>query len=250
MIMYNMYIFVYCNLHSVYIGSLLPDKLNLTMKAEWIPHESYKNALHYLKHLDWYVHIEDHSAEDLEIYFVSHSQLAKKDNQVRRISQTVVRKFEATLRGEVPRGTNIKNFEKVTLAGLALAKVYVSEDPIAQCIECEMNLLNLKCLGCLGFQKLGMCSHVLAATHLHYAHLKIPASQKPAKHNIYYMLASLYGSRGGKRKAGRPLNMRGGLHREAELSDEEDDELSRTRDNWWGDRGQGSEDESDGEDSD
>ena len=64
------------------------------------------------------------------------------------------------------------------------------------------------------------------------------------------MQASLYGSRGGKRKAGRPRNMRGGLHREAELSDEEDDELSRARDNWWGDRDQGSEDESDGEDSD
>lgn len=209
----------------------MPSKMNFELPIEWIPKEVYQAALKYVEDFDKLAYVEDDSQASLTMYFVSKSQIYEDTHALRFASVVSVTQFEATLRGELPRGVTWNNFKSLVKMALGLAKVYVSRNPLSQVMECEANPLNLMCLGCPAFQGKGICSHVIAATHIHYALLPA-AEEKPQQFNLFYLHAKLYGKTG-KRSAHRSKNAPGALHVDPDNSADEDDELGRTRYNWW-----------------
>ena len=131
-----------------------------------------------------------------------------------------------------PRGTNIYNWPGIVKKCFALAKVYVSPGPVRQVLECEANPLNLMCLGCIGYHRRGICTHVLAATHIYYAQLRVPPEEKPRKHNLKYLCSKLYGKSGRKTNR-RPWKAGGGLLRDNDPQADEEDQVNENRNKWW-----------------
>lgn len=215
----------------------MPEKMNFKLHLEWISKGTYEGALSYIQKYKKEMHIAESSEEKLQMYFVARGQLFTKTPmdlaQQKTITAGNVASFEATLEGRLPRGVTLQNFTGLVKAGLGIAKVYVSADPCAEVIECEANPLNLMCLGCVGYHHKGICSHVLAATHMHFALKKIPAEEKPFQHNLRYMCAKLYGKTG-KRSNHRPKNPGGGLQVDPDSSADEEDQIAQARYDWWG----------------
>ena len=65
--------------------------------------------------------------------------MVEEEKREKRISDRLASQFEATLAGQEPRGTNINNWAGIAKKCFALAKVYVSPDPVRQVLECEAN---------------------------------------------------------------------------------------------------------------
>lgn len=215
----------------------MPDVMNFKLHLEWIPKGTYEGALSYIQKHRKEIHVVDSSEDNLLIYFVARGQIFTKEPMDFARQQTIsagnVASFEATLQGRLPRGVTLQNFNGLVKAGLGIAKVYVSPDPLAQVLECEANPLNLMCLGCTGYHHRGICSHVLAATHMHYALKKVAAEDKPFQHNLRYMCAKLYGKTG-RRSKHRPTNPGRGLQVDPDSSADEEDQISQARYDWWG----------------
>lgn len=217
----------------------MPEKMNFELHESWISKKVYEAALQYVIDRDKLVHVKDDSAEHLVMYFVSKTQFFD-DCELTAATDLAVSQFESTLLGEIPRGASGSNLKRVVRMSLGLAKVYVSPQPMAQVIECKANPLNLMCLGCPGFQGHGICSHVIAATHLYFARLPIPSEQKPYQFNLFYLQAKLYGKTG-RRANHRPTLPPGGLHRDNDPSTtNQEDQISTLRHAWWGPPSRGS----------
>lgn len=209
----------------------MPAKLNLESHARWISSDAYKCALSYVRDEKKLVHIAHSSANELLMYFVCKKQMCKKEHEVKKVTTALVGQFEATLQGEIPSRVRINDFAEVARVGLSLSKVYVSPDKQAQVIPCEANPLFLMCLACPAYHARGICSHVLAATHLHFKYLNIPIESKPSSHNVRYMTAKLFG-RDGKRCNHRPKNAPGGLHVDRDTHADEEDQINALRNQW------------------
>lgn len=210
----------------------MPSTLNETCKTEWISSEIYEKANKYITEFDKTVHIKSEDANTLCMYFISRSQMVSEEKHEKKISPRLVRQFEATLAGNVPRGTSISNWQRIVKKSFALAKVYVALDPVRQVLECKANPLNLMCLGCIGYHQKGICTHVLAATHIYYAQLRVPEEEKPMQHNLKYMCSKLYGKTG-RRPKRRPWNAAGGLQRDNDPHADEEDQVNANRHTWW-----------------
>lgn len=194
----------------------MPSLMNFQLPIEWIPSELYEKALKYIEKRRTHIHAENITKEKLLMYFVSTSQLCAKKDRLKVVNAGAVRQFERTLAGEKPINCNWNDFEKISMIGLSLAKVYVSNDAAAEVLECAGNPLNLMCLGCIGYHQRGICAHVLAATHMHFRGLNVPNEQKPKQHNVRYMCAKLYGD-SASRPNHRPSKAPGALQVDREV---------------------------------
>ena len=146
------------------------------------------------------------SAEDLEIYVMS-SHCTK----FKKIDSTLVSKYQDTFRGNMPRRVTTKDALFAICSSMYL--LYATTDTKA-CNPCEANPYRLLCK-CKGSRKIGICSHILAVTHLL---MKKHPTERLAICNVLYLIKKLAADR----QAHRPRKARGGLVIE-DSSDEEDE---------------------------
>ena len=210
----------------------MPSTLNNKCQTEWISADIFERANKYITEFDKTVHIESEELDTLCMYFLSYSQMVEKEDQEKKVTPVLVSQFESTLAGVEPRGVAITNWPRIVKKCFALAKVYVSPDPVRQVLECEANPLDLMCLGCIGYHQKGICAHVLAATHIFYAQLRIPNDEKPSQHNLKYLCSKLYG-KSGRRPNRRPTNPGGGMQRDNDPYADEEDQVNDNRNRWW-----------------
>lgn len=211
----------------------MPEELNAALPRAWIAKEVWEKARSYVKNFQKKMYMKDVSRNNLLIYVASNSKVLERKYILKDVDESAVRRYEATLMGTLPRGVRLENFSKLSSIGLSLCKVYVSKNPEAEVIACQANPLNLMCLGCPAFHHRGICAHVLAATHMHYACLQIEEEEKPKMYNLYYLCAKLYGETG-ERKQGRPKKPGSALEKDKEVNADKEDQLNQFRNNWWG----------------
>jgi hypothetical protein len=152
-------------------------------------------------------------------YLLSQSQTVFK-----KISATLVAKYEQARRGEAPRGTGGK-WEAV--ADICLSMYKVHEGSPKASLECDLNPFLLVCGKCKAFAHDGICKHVLAVTHEMMGAL--PIESRSSENNLKYMLKSIGKRR--KQTSGRPQRVTPALvpsrHLENEDSSDEEEEAMR-----------------------
>jgi hypothetical protein len=115
------------------------------------------------------------------------------------ISQSLVEDYKSLRRGERlgKKGTKKGGFEYATGVGLSMyAVMHVA--PI-RVMKCEANPFNLCCSHCTGFDHDGICSHVLAITHIIMS--EKPRAKRDHLCNLEYLLSTTGSTK--KKKTGR-----------------------------------------------
>jgi hypothetical protein len=199
-------------------AALNPEKLNFKVHTAWVSTEMKRKAKVYLDTAQHSM-LKQIVDGDEVWYLLSQSQTVFK-----KISATLVAKYEQARRGEVPRGTGGK-WEAV--ADICLSMYKVHEGSPKASLECDLNPFLLVCGKCKAFAHDGICKHVLAVTHEMMGAL--PIESRSSENNLKYMLKSIGKRR--KKTSGRPQRVTPALvpsrHLENEDSSDEEEEAMR-----------------------
>ena len=166
------------------------------------------------------VHIVKNAAGVVVCYYL----LSQTQTVFKKISASLVAKYEAACTGFIPAGTGCK-WEKILPICASMYKVEVVASDGRQVLECELNPYNLACQLCKGFAHDGICKHVLAVTHLIMR--SRPALEQKSANKLRYMCLTVGKKRTQARVAKTPALQ---PSRHLDSSDEEEEELRRIED--------------------
>ena len=152
---------------------------------------------------------------------VSYYLLSQTQTVFKKISASLVARYEAACTGYVPAGTGGK-WEKILPICTSMYKVEVVASDGRKVLESELNPYKLACQMCKGFAHDGICKHVLAVTHLIMR--TRPALEQKTANNLRYMCLTLGKKRKQARVAKTPALQ---PSRHLDSSDEEEEELCR-----------------------
>ena len=162
------------------------------------------------------VHIVKNAAGVVVCYYLL-SQTQTTFNK--KISATLVSKYEAACQGCVPAGTGGK-WEKILPICTSMYKVEVVASDGRHVLECDLNPYKLACQMCKGFAHDGICKHVLAVTH--FIMRTRPALERKSANNLRYLCLTVGKERKQARVAKTPALQ---PSRHLDSSDEEEEEL-------------------------
>ena len=136
---------------------LLPTKLNFAVPA--IPTGVMKKALWYIEHQATHI-LQTRNNDGEKIWYVM-----RKDNEsgYKKIETHLIQMFEAAMQGTMDR--RVKDVDHL-LDVCRLFHIVESPDAMYFPPTCDGNPLQLRCVGCKGYQHSGICSHLLAVNHL------------------------------------------------------------------------------------
>ena len=214
----------------------------MKLPLEWISKDSYKHALRILNNATRMVCVKTLTYGEVEVYVLSESQ--EEGAEITSVGKGArVRQYQRTLRGEGGRTGRALTWDEARKFSFCMHRV-VQRTEGEQCCSCnvcpEGNPLDMKCTGCQYFQQVGVCAHILAATHLYYRNMQFKdAAELPAnsrQYNVRFQTAALYGSTG-KRNCHRSTRDMGGLHRDMDNnnrgdSSDEDQDTNVYRNTW------------------
>ena len=214
----------------------------MILPLAWISKDSYKHALRILNNATRMVCVKTLTFGEVEVYVLSESQ--EKGNEMSSVGKgSRVRQYQRTLHGEGASNGRALTWEEARKYSFCMHRV-VQRTEEEQCCSCNVcpdgNPLDLKCTGCHYFQQVGVCAHILAATHLYYRNMRfVNAAELPAnsrQYNVRFQSATLYGSTG-KRNSHRSTRDKGGLHRDMDNnnggnSSDEDQDTNVYRNTW------------------
>ena len=221
-------------------GISTPRILEMEMHFEWMSEGMYEHAKRILDRADKKVCVSSWQDGMIELYILSESQ--EDGNAVEALTVSRINQHNRTIEGQHPTG--VFDFQHVCKYSFCMHRVIQrseQEKSTSANVCTDGNPLDLKCIGCAGYQHCGICGHIIAATHLYYAHLflddpeRAPEAPRHARRfNVRYMLSKLYGSTG-RRSNHRSTNNRGPLTRDMDLeegSSDEDQDTNVYRDCW------------------
>ena len=113
------------------------------------------------------------------------------DNKYKVITEELTHKYKALKRGEKPGRGKQRDFAAVTAVGLSMYAVF--HGPPHRVIKCKANPYNLVCSHCPGYDHDGICSHVLAISHIIMS--KKPRAEQEHLCNLEYLCEEIAGAK-------------------------------------------------------
>ena len=137
----------------------------------------------------------------------------RKDNEsgYKKIETRLIQMFEAAMQGTMDR--RVKDVDHL-LDVCRLFHIVESPDAMYFPPSCDGNPLQLRCVGCKGYQHSGICSHLLAVNHLE--------KQFNVRAQLLSIGKSTGRTTGGKQKAPALMRL---PQREPDSSDEEEERM-------------------------
>lgn len=178
---------------SKYAGIMMPDALSMSIDISWINTEMYKKALLYVENQDKTVKAMRIASTGRTCFYL----LSQSQTKYKSLSDTLISKWDALRRGEVPAGTG-GSWDKI--CEISNSMYMVKEVDPMYIIPSAANPYKLACFKCTSFANNSICKHTIACTHIVMA-MEPCESKRNAWCNVKYMSRSV-DDRGGK--IGRP----------------------------------------------